>query len=98
MQSESPEASSTPPPTLPRHERHRLECLLRERLVRCGWRDDIRAHCLDILEKNKGTGSEIDKVVRDAIPIARARVPDNVKAELLKEIEGALKGQNKAEQ
>ncbi|CAM6110437.1 unnamed protein product [Calypogeia fissa] len=67
-------------------EKERLKELLRERLIECGWKDELKAQCRAFTRK-KGRGNiTVDDIVRNITPKGRAMVPDNVKAELLQRI------------
>lgn len=67
-------------------ERERLRELLRARLKECGWRDQLKDHCRDVISK-KGIGNvTVDSLVEEITPTARASVPDFVKKELLEHI------------
>ncbi|XP_065749557.1 transcription and mRNA export factor ENY2-like [Phocoena phocoena] len=74
-------------------ERERLKELLRAKVIECGWKDQLKAHCKEII-KEKGLGlpwwrSEhvtVDDLVAEVTPKGRALVPDGVKKELLQRI------------
>eukprot|EP00300_Choanocystis_sp_HF-7_P027099 c32166_g1_i1.p1 GENE.c32166_g1_i1~~c32166_g1_i1.p1 ORF type:complete len:141 (-),score=29.71 c32166_g1_i1:61-483(-) len=67
-------------------EKERLKDLLRTRLVECGWRDDLKAYCKEVI-KNKGLNHiTVEELVADITPRGRATVPDAIKAELLQKI------------
>ena len=69
----------------------RLKALLREKLVECGWRDQLKAHCKEVI-KNKGLEKiTVEDLVAEITPRGRATVPDAVKAELLQKIRDFLK-------
>eukprot|EP00899_Mesostigma_viride_P003270 jgi/Mesvir1/12944/Mv05959-RA.1 len=71
-------------------EKERLKELLRERLLECGWRDDLRAQCRSILRR-KGLGNvAVDELVQEITPRGRATIPGPVKAELLNRIRNFL--------
>jgi|EP01049_Picozoa_sp_SAG25_P013159 enhancer of yellow 2 transcription factor len=64
-----------------------LKELLRKRLFECGWHDDLKAHCKEVI-KNKGMEKiEVDDLVREITPHGRGMVPESVKAELLSKIQ-----------
>lgn len=67
----------------------RLRSLLQSRLTECGWSDQIRLLCKDIIEKEKGALT-VDTIVERVTPEARAKVPDVLKKELLHEIRNIL--------
>lgn len=65
--------------------------LVHNRLIDCGWKDQVRLACRKILENDDINSTEelIDKVT----PKARSFVPDSVKRELLHELE-IVEGKN----
>jgi enhancer of yellow 2 transcription factor len=68
-----------------------LKALLREKLVECGWRDQLKSHCKEVI-KNKGLEKiTVEDLVAEITPRGRATVPDAVKAELLQKIRDFLK-------
>ncbi|XP_025115103.1 transcription and mRNA export factor ENY2 [Pomacea canaliculata] len=75
-------------------ERERLKELLRTRLIECGWRDQLKTHCKEIVQ-NKGLEHiTVDDLVAEITPKGRALVPDNVKKELLQRIRTFLAQQS----
>ena len=74
-------------------EKDRLKDYLREKLVECGWRDDLKDHCKDVI-RNKGLEKiTVEELVGEITPRGRATVPDAVKAELLERIRKFLADQ-----
>jgi len=72
-------------------EKERLKQLLTNRLVECGWKDEMKQYCKEVI-RNKGSDKfTLDELVADITPKGRSTVPDNVKAELLKRIRAFLK-------
>ncbi|XP_020539009.1 transcription and mRNA export factor ENY2 isoform X2 [Jatropha curcas] len=67
-------------------ERERLKQLLRERLIECGWKDEMQAICRAITRKKGRNNVTVDDLVHVITPKGRASVPDSVKAELLQRI------------
>lgn len=70
--------------------RRRKEILVRaginNRLIACGWRDDLKQHCIEFI-KNKGIEKvTVDEIVAEIAPKGRANVPDSLKAEVLNRI------------
>ncbi|XP_050362406.1 enhancer of yellow 2 transcription factor-like isoform X1 [Nymphalis io] len=57
--------------------------LLRRRLIECGWRDQVRMLCRDVVKENEGSNVTFDMLLTRVTPQARALVPDSVKKELL---------------
>lgn len=68
----------------------RFKELLRRRLIECGWRDQVRALCRDVVKENESGFVTFDGLVTKVTPKARALVPDTVKKELLQKIKSHL--------
>lgn len=68
----------------------RLKAQLRSRLVECGWRDELKAQCQELVKARGLERFSVDELVKEVIPMAQARVPDAIKAETLAEIRAAL--------
>merc|ERR1719183_1586797 len=72
-------------------EKEKLKELLRRKLIECGWRDQLKAHCKEVI-KNKGLEKiTVEELVAEITPRGRATVPEAVKAELLQKIRDFLK-------
>mmetsp|Transcript_30411 Transcript_30411/g.51244 ORF Transcript_30411/g.51244 Transcript_30411/m.51244 type:complete len:105 (-) Transcript_30411:294-608(-) len=71
-------------------EKERLRQLLRERLVECGWKDDLKAKCRTIIKQRGLSNVTVDELSNEITPIGRSSIPDTVKAELLREIRNFL--------
>ncbi|WJX81188.1 hypothetical protein P8452_64105 [Trifolium repens] len=67
-------------------EKERLMELLRERLVDCGWKDEMKSICRAFVKKKGRNNVTVDELVHVITPKGRAAVPDSVKAELLQRI------------
>ena len=73
-------------------EKARLEEYLRQKLIECGWKDELKKHCMDLI-RNKGLEKiNLDDLVEELLPKGRALVPTNVKEELLGRVKGYLEG------
>lgn len=70
----------------------RLKDLLRLRLTECGWNDEVRLLCRDVI-KEDGGNVNVEKIVKQVTPKARSLVPDTVKRELLQKIKTILSTQ-----
>ena len=71
---------------LRRPSQDKLKELLRNKLSECGWRDELKAYCKDVI-KNKGLEKiTVEELVAEITPRGRATVPDAIKAELLQRI------------
>lgn len=68
----------------------RFKELLRRRLIECGWRDQVRMLCRDIVKDHESNNINFDTLVIKVTPRARALVPDTVKKELLQKIKTHL--------
>ena len=67
-------------------ERERLKQEFTKRLVRTGWRDDLKRYCIEYI-KNKGRERvTVDEIVAKIAPQGRATVPESLKEELLNKI------------
>ncbi|XP_046961792.1 enhancer of yellow 2 transcription factor-like [Vanessa cardui] len=64
-------------------DRERFKELLRRRLIECGWRDQVRMLCREVVKENEGNNVTFDMLLTRVTPQARALVPDAVKKELL---------------
>ncbi|XP_046385013.1 transcription and mRNA export factor ENY2 [Ischnura elegans] len=71
-------------------EKERLKDLLRTRLIECGWRDQVKMHCREIVKQRGVESVTVDDLVNDVTPKGRAWVPDSVKKELLQKIKSFL--------
>nr|GEY88037.1 transcription and mRNA export factor SUS1-like [Tanacetum cinerariifolium] len=71
-------------------EKERLKELLRERLIECGWKDEMKSHCRSITRKKGRNNVTVDDLVHHITPKGRAAVPASVKAELLQRIRSFL--------
>lgn len=65
---------------------------MRLRLTECGWSDEVRLLCRDIVKEEDGN-INVDKIVQNVTPKARSLVPDSVKKELLQKIKTLLSKQ-----
>ncbi|XP_012866906.1 PREDICTED: transcription and mRNA export factor ENY2-like [Dipodomys ordii] len=65
-------------------ERESLKELLRAKLIECGWKDQLKAHCKEVIKENDLV-AEITPKGR-ALGLGRALVPDTVMKELQQRI------------
>lgn len=70
-------------------DRDVLKELLRRRLVECGWRDQVKLICKELV-KEHGHDITYDKLLSTVTTKARTVVPDSVKKELLQKIKNQL--------
>jgi len=75
-------------------EREKLKELLRTRLIECGWRDQLKVHCKEIVRQKGLENITVDDLVAEITPKGRALVPDQVKKELLQRIRSFLAQQS----
>ncbi|XP_016747894.1 transcription and mRNA export factor ENY2 isoform X2 [Gossypium hirsutum] len=71
-------------------EKERLKELLRERLLECGWIDEMKALCRAFTRKKGRNNVTVDDLVHVISPKGRSSIPDSVKAELLQRIRAFL--------
>ncbi|NXA45486.1 ENY2 factor, partial [Nothocercus julius] len=58
----------------------------RAKLIECGWKDQLKAHCKDVIKEKGLEHVTVDDLVAEITPKGRALVPDSVKKELLQRI------------
>ncbi|XP_054939943.1 transcription and mRNA export factor ENY2-like [Physeter macrocephalus] len=63
-----------------------LKELLRAKLIECGWKDQLKAHCKEVIKEKGLEHVTFDDLVAEITPKGRALVPDSVKKELLQRI------------
>ena len=75
-------------------QREQLKKAFRERLVECGWRDEIAEQCRQIVKDQAAeSGAEsvtVQGIAEELFPVALSTVPDHVKAEILAKIRSAI--------
>lgn len=64
------------------------------RLIECGWRDELKSHCKEIVKRKGLEQVTVDDLVAEITPKGRALVPDDVKRELLSRIRTFLAQQS----
>ncbi|KAI0217875.1 Transcription and mRNA export factor ENY2 [Lamellibrachia satsuma] len=74
----------------------KLKELLRTRLIECGWRDQLKQHCKEIVKQKGLEHVTVDDLVAEITPKGRALVPDQVKKELLQKIRKFLSEQQQS--
>lgn len=74
------------------YNNRRLKELLRRRLIECGWRDQVKITCKELI-KEHGLDIPYDTLLSMVISRARSLVPDSVKKELLQKIKSQLLAQ-----
>lgn len=53
------------------------------KLSECGWRDDVKAKCVELIQQRGRDNVTADELVHLIAPAGRASVPDGVKADML---------------
>lgn len=79
-------------------DREKFKDLLRKRLIECGWRDQVRMLCRDIIKETDRKNLNVEELVSKVIPQARALVPDAIKKELYEKIKEHLITQTETQQ
>lgn len=67
-------------------EKENLKEMLRTKLIECGWRDDLREHCKEVIRSKGLERITVDELVQMITPRGRDTVPDQIKADLLQRI------------
>ncbi|XP_051822727.1 transcription and mRNA export factor ENY2-like [Antechinus flavipes] len=67
-------------------ERERLQEWLRAKLIECDWKDQLQAHCLDVIQAKGVEQVNVDNLVAEIIPKGRALIPNSFKEELLQRV------------
>lgn len=70
--------------------RDELKQLARARLEESGWTDEVRQLCREFVAREGADGVRHEQIVAAVKSAARQKVPDNLKAELLKRIRDVL--------
>jgi enhancer of yellow 2 transcription factor len=64
-------------------EKQRLEAHLRQKLIECGWKDELKKFCLAIIRQKGLEQVNLEDLVEELMPKGRALVPTTVKEDLL---------------
>merc|ERR1711936_1546906 len=56
---------------------------LRKKLIESEWRNVVAKQCDDLIDKNGVENINVDSLVQQVTPTARAKVPDAIKSELM---------------
>ncbi|KAM8970781.1 transcription and mRNA export factor ENY2-like [Sarcophilus harrisii] len=67
-------------------ERERLQEWIRAKFLECGWKDQLQAHCQAVIQEKGAEQVNVDNLVAELTPKARALVPDSFKEELLQRV------------
>uniref|UniRef100_A0A0X3PCG1 Transcription and mRNA export factor ENY2 n=2 Tax=Schistocephalus solidus TaxID=70667 RepID=A0A0X3PCG1_SCHSO len=79
-------------------ERERLKDLLKTRLFECGWRDELKTYCKEVIQKKGLENVTVDDLVTEITPVGRKMVPDAVKQELIDAIRAFLPEEEEEEE
>ena len=71
-------------------EKEKLEEYLRQKLIESGWKDELKAHCIEIIRTKGLDKINLEDLVEELLPKGRSLVPTNVKEELLSKIKTNL--------
>jgi enhancer of yellow 2 transcription factor len=55
-------------------EKDRLKEMLRERLIQCGWRDDLKEYCKDVIRRKGLEKVTIEELVAEITPKGRGNL------------------------
>ena len=64
----------------------RLEKQLRTQLIECGWRDELKLYCKELIRKKGLEKVTIEELVGELIAKGRSTVPVRIKDDLLQKI------------
>ncbi|KAG8467434.1 hypothetical protein KFE25_000750 [Diacronema lutheri] len=67
-------------------ERDRLKEVLRTKLIECGWRDELKEHCKEVIRSKGKEKITVDELTAEITPHGRATIPQDVKQDLLRRI------------
>merc|ERR1711918_338970 len=71
-------------------EKEKLEEYLRQKLVECGWKGELKKHCIEIIRQKGLDKINLEDLVEELLPKGRAMVPTKIKEDLLSRIKGKL--------
>ena len=60
--------------------------LLHERLIACGWRDELKEYCKQVIRRKGLEKVTVEELVAEITPKGRSSVPEDIKADLLQRI------------
>merc|ERR1711871_1600535 len=64
-------------------EKDKLKDLLHERLIACGWRDELKEYCKQVIRRKGLEKVTVEELVAEITPKGRSSVPEDIKADLL---------------
>mmetsp|Transcript_28619 Transcript_28619/g.43228 ORF Transcript_28619/g.43228 Transcript_28619/m.43228 type:complete len:108 (-) Transcript_28619:21-344(-) len=71
-------------------EKAKLEEYLRQRLIECGWKDEVKQHCVEIIRTKGLDKINLEDLVEELLPKGRSLVPTKIKEDLLTKIKNHL--------
>ncbi|XP_074120847.1 transcription and mRNA export factor ENY2-like [Sminthopsis crassicaudata] len=67
-------------------ERQRLQEWLRAQLLQCGWKDQLQAHCQDVIQKKGLEQVTVDNLIAELTLKGRELVPHSLMEELFQRV------------
>ncbi|KAJ1977752.1 Transcription and mRNA export factor eny2 [Dimargaris cristalligena] len=67
-------------------EKEHLQEILRASLIECGWKDQIKARCRDIIGTRGVANVTVEELMREISPMAHSSIPDEVKVKILTQL------------
>ncbi|KAG4088403.1 transcription factor e(y)2-domain-containing protein [Neocallimastix lanati (nom. inval.)] len=74
-------------------EKQRLINLTRTKLNECGWKEEVKKMCKDIIQTRGVEYVKIEDLMKELTPKATSLVPENIKTEILQNISDSLQDQ-----
>ncbi|ORX54651.1 enhancer of yellow 2 transcription factor-like protein B-like protein [Piromyces finnis] len=74
-------------------EKQRLINLARTRLNECGWKEEVKKMCKEIIQTRGVEYVKIEDLMKELTPKATSLVPENIKTEILQKISDSLQDQ-----
>jgi enhancer of yellow 2 transcription factor len=74
--------------------KEQIEADLTSKLTDCGWRDKIKAKCVEFIEQRGKDNLTTEELVHLVAPGGRASVPDALKADMLTKMKDFVQGIN----
>jgi enhancer of yellow 2 transcription factor len=71
-------------------EKDQLKELMRDRLVQCGWRDQLKSRCKEIIRAKGLEKVTVEELVEEITPYGRSQVPEELRAEMLQRLRAFL--------
>ena len=71
-------------------EKEKLEEYLRQKLIECGWKDQLKKHCIEIIRTKGLDKINLEDLVEELLPKGRSLVPTQIKEDLLSRIKTYL--------